>query len=262
MARRKRQKPLKAKIAPDHPFFDIIEDAYRVFDYETPTSTDVCRHCCMYPDIEADFFNPAIHELPLHYLQDWFFAAYDPDGISKATWGYLLPRVLEALALDDEIASVGLEVSLSRFQTGDRDNWSDAEWDVLDRFQRGYLKREVMRKTEFLDDTLCMFGLAGWPLEDLLDQVAAFPDDVLARRFWNDWCMGHPSIWITAFWEGAGRTQAFNFYTSRTLFRRMEALAFAQTTDPELAEKALAVASVIEANADWVPHIKGGAAEM
>ena len=107
---------------------------------------------------------------------------------------------------------------------------------------------ELRPATEFLDDTLCMFGLAGWPLEDLLDQVAAFPDDVLARRFWNDWCMGHPSIWITAFWEGSGSTQAFNFYTSRTLFRRMEALAFAQTTDPELA--------------DWVPHTKGGAAEM
>ena len=137
----------------------------------------------------------------------------------------------------------------------------DAEWDVLDRFQRSYLNREVMRETGFLDDTICMFGLAGWPLEDLLNQVAAFRDEVLAQRFWNDWCRGHPSIWITAFWEGESRTDVFNFYSSRALFLRMEALAFATATDPALAEKAVAVASVIEANADWHPRAQGGLAE-
>ena len=52
---RKHQKPLKAKLTPDHPFFDIIEDAYRVFDYPKPSSIDVCESCCMYPEIERDF---------------------------------------------------------------------------------------------------------------------------------------------------------------------------------------------------------------
>lgn len=251
---RKQQKPLKAKIASDHPFFEIIEDAYRVFDYETPTSIEVCEGCCMDADIEADFFNPPIRELPLHYLRDWFFAACDPKGISKRTWGYLLPRILEVLAMDDDPANVGLEVSLNRFQTGVRENWSDEEWDVLDRFQRAYLDREARRETEFLDDTLCMFGLAGWPLDDLFGHVLALPDEVLARRFWHDWCIGRPSIWITAFWEAPGNTLAFEFYTSRELYGRMEKLALDDATAPELAEKALAVGSVILANADWSTH--------
>lgn len=249
---RKKQELLKAKIAPDHAFFGLIEEAYRVFAYPKPTSIEVCEGCCMDADIEADFFNPPIKELPLHYLQDWFFAAYDPGGVSKGIWGYLLPRILEVVAVGEDVASVGLEVSLNRFQTGRAENWSAEEWQVLDRFQRAYLQREVARETgEYLDDTLCMFGTAGWPLDDLFAQVAAFPDEVLARRFWNDWCRGKHSIWIDAFWEDGGNTAAFNFYTSRVLYDRMVALVLSDDRPDELAAKASAVANVIEANADW-----------
>ncbi len=232
-------------------FYDIVEDAYRAFECDTPKHIDVCEGCCMYPDVEVDFFNPKIRELPIHYLQDWFFAAPVIEGVSKQTWRYLLPRILEALARDEEIATVGLEVSLNRFPTGVRDNWNDSEWSVLDRFQRCYLGRELSRNTGYLDDTLCMFGLAGWPMSDLLAQISEFPDHELARRFWNDWCVGYPTIWITAFWEDGKNTEVFNFYTSRALYLRMEKLAFAQDTNPKLAEKALEVAAVIEANADW-----------
>lgn len=249
---RKQKKPLKAKIAPDHPFFGIIEDAYRVFAGAQPTETGVCEGCCMEPEIEADFFGPPIREMPLHYLQDWFFAAYDPEaGVPRETWRYLLPRVLEVLAADVDPASVGLEVSLNRFQTGNRENWSAEEWDVLDRFQRAFLDREIHRTLGYLDDTLCMFGIAGWPLEDLFEQVAAAPDDVLTRRFWNDWCVGRPTIWITAFWEAGGNSEAFAFYTSEALYRRFATLADAEGIAPELAEKALAVSLVILDYADW-----------
>lgn len=247
---RKTPSPRKAKVSLEHPFHDVIQDAYRVFAYDTPIRTGVCEGCCMYPEVEADFFNPPIAELPLHYLRDWFFAACDP-SLPKRIWGYLLPRVLEVLAYGEDPSSAGPEVSLNRFPTGDHAQWTDAEWDVLDRFQRAYLARAVQQDAEFLDDTLCMFGIAGWPLDDLFAQVAAFPDEVLARRFWNDWCRGRPSIWIDAFWEGGGNTEAFAFYTSREMYERMERLALAEGTAPELAEKAMDVASVIHANADW-----------
>jgi hypothetical protein len=244
---RKHRKPLKAKIAPDHPFFDIIEDAYRVFAGAKPTDIGVCQGCCMEPEIEADFFAPPIRELPLHYLQDWFFAAYDPEtGVPKETWRHLLPRILEVLAVDEEPATVGLEVSLNRYRTGVRDNWTAEEWDVLDRFQRAYLRRELRRERDYLDDTLCMFGIAGWPLADLFQQVAAAPDAVLVNRFHHDWCIGRPSIWITAFWEEGGNSEAFAFYTSDALYERVLAVALSDETSPELAERALAVASVIE----------------
>ncbi|WP_170331532.1 hypothetical protein [Ruegeria arenilitoris] len=252
---RKRQKPLKAKIPPDHPFSDIISDAYRLFAYTKPTNIEVCEGCCMEADIEADFFIPSISELPLHYLQDWFFAAYDPKGISKATWGYLLPRILEVLAVDEDLASVGLEVSLNRFETGNPNNWSHDEWQVLDRFQRAYLKREIERDNCYLDDTVCMFGLAGWPVETLFEQVAETPDAVLVQRFWHDWCAscipGRESVWITAFWESPGNSKAFAFYTSKALYDRVTRVAFGENTPKDLSEKALAVASVIENNVDW-----------
>ncbi|MDD9923948.1 MAG: hypothetical protein OXQ92_16965, partial [Boseongicola sp.] len=142
--------------------------------------------------------------------------------------------------------------SLNRFRTGDKDLWPSQQWAVLDDFQRAYLDREIKRiGGECLDDAICMFGLAGWPLNELFEQVSAQSDRILAERFFSDWCVGRPSIWITAFWEQPGNTEAFNFYTSRDLYERMEALALDEGTDPELAEKALSVASVIQSNADW-----------
>lgn len=237
-----------AKLTPEHTFFEIIEEAYRVFDYPKPESLEVCQHCCMEPDIEADFLNPPIRELPLRYVQDWYFAAADPDGIAKATWAYLLPRILEILAADDCVANVGTEVSLKRFETGNPENWTEDEWRVLDAFQRTYLEREIERTEEYLDDTICMFALGGWSVDDLFAQVLNSPDDVLARRFWHDWCSfpGPGSIWITAFWEGSGGTAAFSYYTSEALYVRMSALGLNEETAPELAGKALDVAGVIE----------------
>lgn len=249
---RKQQKPVSAKIQLDHPFFGIIGDAYRVFAYPKPSSIEVCVGCCMEADIEADFFNPPIDELPLRYIQDWFFAAYDPNGVAKATWAYLLPRILEILALDEDVANVGLEVSLNRFATGDSGNWTSEEWQILDRFQRCYLNREIAREGEPLDDTICMFALAGWPLDSLFEQVADQPDDVLIPRLWNDWCRGRvpgrDSIWITAFWGSPEKTQVYEFYTSEVLYNRAAALALADETSPDLAQKALEVAQVIEAS--------------
>ncbi len=114
------------KIGPDHPFFELIEEAYRVFESPKPTETGVCVKCCMDGKIEADFFTPPIRDMPLHYIQDWYHGAYDPEGVPKAVWEYLLPRILELLA-------------------------------------------------------------------------------------------GGEDLWITAFWEGDLRTEAFNFYTSRVV---------------------------------------------
>lgn len=243
---RKISKELKGKIAPDSPCFGVIQDAYSVFDYDRPGATGVCVQCCMDPQIERDFLKPDISEMPLHYVRDWFSAASDP-GLSKRIWGYLLPRILELLAGDQDPASVGLEVTLSRFPTGDQLQWSAPEWDVLDRFQRLFLVQSMKNRRDYLDDVLCMFGNAGWPLGDLFAQVAAMPDEVIADRLWSDWCTGRPDVWITTFWEGGRNTVAFDFYTSSTMRERMERVALAEATDPELAEKAMAVASVIYA---------------
>lgn len=243
-----------AKLAVDHPFFDLVEEAYRVFQVPKPTSLGVCEHCCMDPAIEADFLRPPIAALPLGYLRDWYQAAYDPAGIDQAIWTYLLPRVLEVLAAGEDASPTGLEVSLSRFATGDASRWSQQQWSVLERFQRRFLDRELRSASvNALDDVLCMFRLAEWPLDDLLRQVAEVPDESLIERLWRDWCdviPGRERVWITAFWEGPDRGAVFGFYTSPELHTRMVTVALADDVDPVLAEKATAVASVIEANAD------------
>jgi hypothetical protein len=248
-----RLEPLLGKVAPDDPFFHLIEEAYRVFAYPKPKSIEVCESCCMDAAIEADFFNPPIRQLPLSYVRDWYFAAYLPPGIAKETWGYLLPRILEILAAGQDL-SHSIEVSLNRFQTGNPELWSAREWNVIDRFQRAFLKNKIQPSDEYLDDFVCMFGLAGWDVDGLMRQVSSASDEDLARRFWNDWCRnvvpGREDIWITAFWEGEGRSTAYNFYTSQDLHDRMQALALDRTTEPELAEKAFAVASVIEASGE------------
>jgi hypothetical protein len=243
---------LEAKVELGSPFFEIINDAYRAFAGPKPQSIEVCENCCMYPHIEADFFNPPIRELPLEYVRDWYFAAYNPPEIAKETWSYLLPRILEILAAGETVSSFGFEVSLDRFQTGKRENWSSRQWSVLDRFQRAFLDREIRRPNEYLDDFVCMFGLAGWPLDDLLTQIEAASDEELALRFWNDWVRdrapGREDIWITSFWEGSDNSTVFDFYTSKKVHARMTALALNDLAEPEFASKALAVASVIEAN--------------
>jgi hypothetical protein len=245
-----------SKLAPDDPFFGLIERAYEVFAYLKPTSTEVCVRCCMNREIEDDFFNPPIRELPLSYVQDWYSAAYEPPGIAKATWAYLLPRILEILAAGEDVSAVGIEVSLSRFDTGNARNWSKEEWEILDRFQRDFLRRQAEQGRDNLDDVVCMFRLAGWPLTDLLEQVASMPTPLLAQRFWHDWCAGcvpgREGVWITAFWEGSDPSTAFDFYTSPSLYDRMVSLGAAKDIDEELAAKASAVARVIEANADWL----------
>jgi hypothetical protein len=240
---------LEAKLTPGHPFFELIDKAFRIFAGRKPKSTEVCQQCCMDPEIEADFFNPPIRQLPLAYVRDWYSAAYEPP-IAKETWGYLLPRVLEILAAGEEVASVGCEVSLNRFETGNPDHWSFAEWRILDRFQRHFLRSKLVPSDDHLDDFICMFGTAGWDVEELVRQVESAPDQVLADRFWNDWCKGvvpgRESIWVTSFWEGGKQSVAYEFYTGDGLLQRMQNLALGGKGDQLIAKKALAVASAIE----------------
>jgi hypothetical protein len=248
-----KEQEIAAKVAADNPLFDLVVEAYHVFDYPKPTSTEVCVRCCMEPEIEDDFFNPPIRELPLRYVQDWFEAACDPSGIAKETWAYFLPRILEILAAGEDPAPVGIQVSLSRYETGNRANWSNKEWDVLHCFQREFLRLKVAAGSDTLDDVLCMFRLAGWPLTDLLNQVASMPTPLLAERLWSDWCAGcvpgREDVRITSFWESPDNSNVFEFYTSVAMRERFTSLALSDGADRELAERAFAVAAIIESHA-------------
>lgn len=178
-----------AKMPPGHPFFDLIEEAYRAFDGYKPSDVDVCTICCLPKAIEADFFRPNIKDLPLHYLREWFGAACATEGVRKDIWSYLLPRTIEVLAMGEEPKNVGIEVSLSRFDTGNPSHWSDKQWSVLDRFQRQFLQSSSPStgawRYHTLDDIICMFTLGGWQLDDLLSQVMSMADEQLVERLYQ-----------------------------------------------------------------------------
>jgi hypothetical protein len=125
---------IEPKLLPGDRFFDLIAEAYEVFDYPKPKSLEVCLTCCMNPEIAADFLKHPIDRLPRHYVHDWYNAAYEPRGIAKETWGYLLPRILEILAVGQDVSNIGKELSLNRFDTGNPEKWSKREWTIIDRF--------------------------------------------------------------------------------------------------------------------------------
>lgn len=256
-----KHKPLEmeVRIQPGHPFFAIIEEAYRAFAVPPPSSLGVHDYA-MDAAVRRDLLTLPSAQLPYRHVRDWYFAEVDPTGVPRSTWTYLLPRVLEILAAGQPVSEISLEISLSRFATGNPDNWSAAQWAVLDRFQRLYLQRAmdrgeasaIYRSGDRLDAVLCMFRLGDWPLDCLLEQLAAMPDALLADRLWRDWCEGSPpgceAVEITTFWPDEDREAIRAWYTSPALRARMEALAMADDTPAELAEQALAVAEVIAAN--------------
>lgn len=246
-------KKVGSKLDPSSAFFEVVERAYSAFDGPKPTDLGVCRNCCMYPEIEADFLNPDIRNLPLAYVRDWFFAAAD-QPVNKAIWRHLLPRVLEILAVGEEDpADVGLEVSLSRFPTGDAAQWNATQTEVLWRFADLYLDRQKTNTRDYLDDVLCMFGLAGYELQRLLARLDLWSDSELAWKLYNDWAhpFGGGSIWITAFWEAPLNSEVFAWYTSQRLYDRMFQFGLDDATPREIARKALDVSDMIETHADW-----------
>lgn len=240
-----------AKVPPGHPFFALIAEAYRVFDRPKPQDVDVCTECCMPKAMAADFFRLDIAELSLDYLTEWFGAACATEGVRQDVWAYLLPRTLEVLAAGMEPHYVGIEISLSRFDTGNPAHWSHAQWNVLDRFQRQFLQT-VTSRHHSLDDTLCMFRLGGWQLSDLLAQVLAMPDEEIVGRLWQDWCDGYDAngyVWTTPFWKKDDEAIVSDFYRSDALLDRVEAIALSDSMDTDLAKRASDLVSVIERRA-------------
>lgn len=242
-----------AKISSGHPFYDLIREAYLAFDGYKPNDVDVCTDCCMPKEIEADFFRPNIEDLPLDYLQEWFGAACATEGVRKDIWSYLLPRTLEVLAAGEEPKNVGIEVSLSRFDTGNPSHWSERQWSVLDRFQRQFLQSRCPSTgvwcNNYIDETICMFKQGGWQLDDLLSQVMSMTSEQLAEQLWRDWCCefgGYGEIAISAFWGKPDKARMQQFYRSEDLRQKLETLALSENADAEIAAKASTLVSVIE----------------
>lgn len=232
---------------------DVVEEAYRVFKYPVPEKHGVCENCCMNPKIEKDFLKVPIREMPINYLESWFDGAVDPDiGLDPQIGGYLLPRVLEAIAAGDEPARVGIEVTLRSFPIGDPTQWTGAQRHVLARFHTLFLNRQKTSKTDALDDIICMFDLAGLAPETTIAAVEAWSNADLTNKLWYDWCAhGYPEIWSSAFWDGGSDKLIYDWYRSERLYDRLTEYGLADDTSPEMVQKASDLTALIRSTGDF-----------
>jgi hypothetical protein len=218
-----------------------IDEAWRAFDIPAPATTGVCEHCCMDPKIEADFLTWKARDLPATHVRDWYAAAHT-DRIRHAHVAWFLPRVMELLADQASVASVGDEVAFSRLPlTGFPDRWPDRQVQAVNSFALAYLDMKLAAEPPMslydLDRLLCMFGQGGIDIAPLLGRLDALSDAALAGLLHRTWFYcGHGQIGFDAFWsQEPARTLAWTWYTSAALMDRMERAALAGSeTAPEV----------------------------
>ena len=244
-----RVRPVDIGLPVHHLYFDIIQEGYREFASPKPVATGVCD-CCFDPQKWVILLRPEVHAIRLESLRSWFAASYERGGVSHATWRYLLPRILEALAAGAWLDAAGLEASLSRAETGNPDRWTPRQWRVLERFRRLYISQCLDGGRHRLDDVICMFRLGGWPLDDLLTQVAEASAQSLVKRLWRDWCAdiapGRESIWQTSFWPDHDRTLVADFYCHDRILDPVTEVALSGEVPSQISRMAIRVVHAIE----------------
>jgi hypothetical protein len=191
---------------------ETVREAYRVFKRPKPATLGVCRGCCMYPEIEADFLNHEPKDLKEHYVEDWFFAA-EAEDFGKPIMAWVLPRMLEIMATGGMVASVGDEAAFGRVGRAGAADWRDEERAVLQGFFSALLARVIEdpeRAMMQLDDLLCCVGEARMEVTPLIAELEALDDKALTELFWAD-----------VFWsESRQRREVWDWYTSARLADR------------------------------------------
>ena len=184
----------------------------------------------MYPEVKERLLDWKPSEIPNYDLRDWYFAASDiPFPVNVIRW--FLPRILDGLARQEDMAAVGEEIVLQRLgMAGFPEAFTDSEVNVVNRFAVTFLEAFLRSgKRPFdLDVLLCMFALGRVDLPPLVDCLDAAPIDVVI----DSMRAGDMAIEIgfTAFWEsGPAKDAALAWFTSERTVERL--MAFASGTD-------------------------------
>ncbi len=236
---------------------EIVREAYQVFRRPKPPTLGVCRGCCMYPEIEADFLNHEPQDLPEPYMQDWFFAA-EADDFGRPIMAWVLPRMLEIVATGGMVASVGDEAAFGRVGRAGAADWRDEEKAVLQGFFSALLARVIEdpeRAMMQLDDLLCCAGEAGMEVTPLIAEVEALDDRALTELFWSDIFWSRGGIPVNAFWSHSRqKREVWDWYTSARLADRFLAYGACGVSgkgaDRAIRDCALRIAETIMAASD------------
>lgn len=235
------------KISPENPFWDIIQNAYKVFRVPIPQHLEVCNICCMPDALQDEMKTYSSPNIPFHLIKEWFDAATNTP-VSQGLWCYILPRTLELISIG-KVPGLSLEIVLHRYPTGRKENWNEEQWLLLDEFQRQFLKTEIaFDPAHFdyftLDDKLCMFANAGWAIDDLFNQVYNLPIQILVKSLYDDWiAICSPQIWASEFWERPKEIE--KKWTAKQLHDRLFEYGMAPDSPKPLADRALELVDVI-----------------
>ncbi len=187
------------RVDPALPIASIVAEAYAVFDGPPPKTLDVCTACCMSLDTEREMLRTASRDLTQHQIWEWYNSAlFNGPTVPKDVWTFLLPRVLEIIASNEDAHNgLGPVASFDRFPHGDRSQWTDREWDLLTRYRVALI--DMCKVPDLLTcDTLLGyiegFVAGGFDLEPIVAQLKTWPKADLVARLTSDWG-GHLGIY-------------------------------------------------------------------
>lgn len=154
----------------------LVEHAYRLFQrYKTPEHFNLCMPCCVNVEEEKSLRTIPVSTMPRKLI--WLFNTnLLSKQNNKSEIAYLLPRILELVALNEEIHFCK-ELSLKCIATIPYELWLPEEQQLLNDFAIQYLNDQFVQTEQkqqilALDKILIMFGLAGINLLPLLDYIA------------------------------------------------------------------------------------------
>ena len=112
----------QGRIDPASPMADAINTLYKHLDYPAPSQLGVCD-CCVSARTTKSILSKKQRDLSREEIWEWFQGA-TIDDFPQDVWGFLLPRIAEILSCGLDVYGMGPEIALSRFETGNRNNWS------------------------------------------------------------------------------------------------------------------------------------------
>ena len=207
----------------DHRLAPLVAEAYGVMAAPHPFSHGVCRACCLPPALEAGFFEITQRDVSEAFLHAWYRASHE-DDMTPEVMAWLLPRVMELLALGKTDVFPYLEIAFQRLELTDFPaSWSPRAVDVFHRFAKAQFRRMVLDDASDLDALIAMFANSGLGVAPFLGILWDLPTEALARAMYQAFCNPEPG-WVvqTPLWSRQDdRTKTWAWYLSPDMAERM-----------------------------------------
>lgn len=150
----------------------IVNRLYQQFAiYDAHLPLDVCTHCCMFPEDVTLLANCPVRSIPKALLQEYVNGASShktPTDELK----HFLPKWFELIANFD-FPSFAVEITIQRFATISKEEWTDTEFQLVNEFLREFfiqcLLLYPLPNQVGIDEILIMFWKGNFDIVPILD---------------------------------------------------------------------------------------------